>query len=123
MEMVLDGAEQDLGTSDSRSRPTPGKASTTKGSEETDAEKHQTRRLRDTEGNDAGGTVRVQRFGRRRIRRKNAAGAAALAARDVDVTEVAGKPARPGKDEHLATTAATPAKAAVAALCAQDVRT
>jgi hypothetical protein len=49
-----------------------------------------------------GGTVRVQRSGRRRIRRKNAAGVADAAARDVDATDVAGKPARPNFDEHPA---------------------
>ena len=55
-------AEQDLGTSGSGGRPTPGIASTTKHAEQSDAEKHQARRLRDDiDGKDAGGTVRVQR--------------------------------------------------------------
>ena len=49
-------AEQDLGTSGSGGRTTPGIASTTKHAEQTDAEKHQARRLRDDiDGKDAGG--------------------------------------------------------------------
>ena len=65
-----------------------GAAGTNEHAEQTDAEKHQARRLGDgRDGDDAGGAV---------------ANRSAAAARDIDTTDVAGKPARSIFDEHLA---------------------
>ena len=101
-------------------RLTPGIASATEHAKQTEAEKHQARRLgNDIDGEDAGGAVPAERFGRERRREEVAA-----AARDIDTTDVAGKPARPNIDEHPAAPAAAAAEtAALAALSAQDART
>src|SRR5271157_4194933 len=90
-------------------RPTPGIASATEHAEQTDAQEHQARRLGDgSDGDNAGGAVPVEQIRCGRIRPKSNEVAAA-AARDVDATEVAGKPTRPNFDEHPTATAAATA--------------
>jgi len=106
--------------SGSGGRPTPGITSAAEHAQQTNAEKQQAGRLRDDiDGEDAGGAVPAEGSGWEKRRKEVAA-----AARDIDTTDVAGKPTRPNFDEHPAAPAAAAAEtAAPAALSAQDART